>query len=146
MKKILTLLLVLGSFVVNAQNLLNYMDEFVEDANKYGASLFHGPPSLALLQETMTIELTSGEVVDIAALVKYEINSIFFSVNTHSYKKALKFLVYHELGHYYLHLEHNNSINEDGTPESIMHSSINVIWENITPEKQKGYLDELFKN
>ncbi len=54
-------------------------------------------------------------------------------------------IVFHELGHCSLQLEHRNS-QEGGICKSIMRSGHEGCLDNYTPTSRAGYLDELFGN
>lgn len=53
--------------------------------------------------------------------------------------------VFHEIGHAYLNLRHDNSFLCDGTPVSIMHENVHMYgYYEEKPETKAYYLDELF--
>ena len=53
--------------------------------------------------------------------------------------------VFHEIGHAFLNLKHDNSFLCDGAPVSIMHENVHMYgYYEEKPENKKYYLDELF--
>ncbi|MFN3996855.1 hypothetical protein [Algoriphagus sp.] len=53
--------------------------------------------------------------------------------------------VFHEIGHAFLNLRHDNSFLCDGRPLSLMHENVHMYdYYEDTPENKKYYLDELF--
>lgn len=53
--------------------------------------------------------------------------------------------VFHEIGHAFLNLQHDNSFLCDGRPLSIMHENVHMYdYYEDSPENKKYYLDELF--
>lgn len=53
--------------------------------------------------------------------------------------------VFHEIGHAFLNLKHDNSFLCDGRPLSLMHENVHMYdYYEDTPENKKYYLDELF--
>ena len=56
-----------------------------------------------------------------------------------------QFLIFHELGHCFLGLEHDDRVNpQDNTCISIMHSTLDICEFSFDADTREGYLDELF--
>ena len=61
-----------------------------------------------------------------------------------SSRLSKELIVFHELGHCYLHKKHNNQIAANGTCESIMRSGLGGCIDLYNPKTRADLLDELF--
>ena len=59
-------------------------------------------------------------------------------------ESAREMIIFHELGHCYLHRGHNDTTHADGTCSSIMRSGMGGCVDFYTNSNRKGYLTELF--
>ena len=55
-----------------------------------------------------------------------------------------EFVVFHELGHCVLLRDHDESVSDDGTCESLMRRGVQDCRDNYNSSTREGYLNELF--
>ncbi len=70
------------------------------------------------------------------------VDAEFWRNSSNSFKE---FIVFHELGHCYLHRDHREDVDEFGRCLSIMRSGLEPCRDNYTILTREEYLDELFQ-
>ena len=109
-----------------------HIQSFLYDAGLYGAKV---------KIKNMKVYLVDNLEGDTNGKFSHTENAMYLDTTKILYKKHLKYLVYHELGHGLLDLRHNEEVNERGHSESIM-NSLPVGWY----VNQDYYIEKMFKS
>ena len=121
-----------------------YFDRFVDEGKKYGVDV-----DLDFLPiSAHFIDFSSSNVV--GSCVRRQDNDREINVSRDYWNLAddlqKEYVIFHELGHCYLHREHLENTFSDGTCRSLMASGTGSCIQNYTELTRSYYLNELFRN
>lgn len=110
-----------------------YIGEFESDAKRFGIKLYRREPVPIIVNHHLYVKNLQVDAYTLSNEI-----AIYFDSTGDMYKTNRKVLVYHELGHYYLHRVHTSS-------KSIMNIDA---WEKpfdeLSAEDQEYYIKEIF--
>jgi len=123
-----------------------YIEDFINDAKNYNINI----DKLTSLQ----INYLTGENYvskhdeKSAAVTIYSAHciDINYDIWSRKHQNERKAILYHELGHFIFHKEHNNEIFANGLPKSIMYKNTDFEGIFFCDKYIEYYLDELFLN
>ena len=123
--------------------LIPYFDIFEEEAEKRGIEVDFVEANIEGLLQNIRSESVLGQCFrNERRPRKVVIDRDYWEGAT---EPERQFLIFHELGHCFLDLEHDDSVDpQTGVCVSIMHSTLDICEFTFDDDTREGYLDELF--